>query len=141
MAKFRVGSNSIARWDASAGGTLVNLTAYLDTIDGVGQEFMSLDVTRFADATERVIPGIQTGQEFTVRGHFDDTSTGPDAIFGSLVGTIASFEWNPIGTAAGRRKINFEVLTTRYVIMGEAKGRVEFEASCRQDGSATWGTN
>lgn len=141
MAKYQVGTNSVIRFDASAAGTLVNLTAYVDSVDGVGREFMSLDVTAFADGAERIIPGIEIGQEFTVAGHFDDTSTGPDVVFGSLVGTIASVEWNPIGTAAGRRKITFEAMCLRYLPRAAVKGRVEYEAAFKMDGAATWGTN
>lgn len=141
MAVYRVGGNSVARIDASAGGTLNALTQYVNTIE-VPIEYIQLDTTHFDDASETVIAGIQQATQVTLRGAFDDAATtGPDAIFSTAVGTALSFEYNPRGTAAGARKINFEALVTRYVISGEVKGLLMYEAVLTKDGSATVGTN
>lgn len=142
MSIFRVGGNSVVRIDASAGGTLTAITTYVKEIDGLGREFDALDSTALSDTAERVIPGIEKSQEFSIRGAFDDTATtGPDAIFSTAVGTLLSFEWNPAGTVAGRRKFNMEVLVTSYKVSAPLRGEVSFEVSLKQDGSATVGTN
>src|SRR3990167_936295 len=105
MAVYRVGGNSVVRLDASAGGALTAITAYVKTIDGFGRSYLALDDTHFDDAVERGIPGIEESQEIVLRGAFEDTATtGPDAILNTAVGTLLTFEWNPRGTASGARK-------------------------------------
>ena len=141
MAVFRVGGNTVVRIDASAGGTLVAITAYVKEIDGMGREYQSLDDTHFADAVERIIPGIETSQEFGLRGAFENTATtGPDAILSTAVGTLLTFEFNPVGTAAGARRFTSEVMVLSYKVNGEVKGQVSYEARLKQDGAVTVGT-
>ena len=140
MAKFKTAGNSVYKQDNNL-GTLIDLSAYIDSIDALGKESQSLDVTAFIDTAERVIAGIQASQEWSVSGHFDDTATtGPDAVLAPLVGTLGTWEWYPIGTAAGRRKFSGECLCLSYKPMAEVKGRVEFEARFKQDGTVTVGT-
>ena len=142
MAVYRVAGTAVVRIDASAGGTLNALTAYVREIDGLGREYDPLDDTNFDDAVERVIPGIEKAQEFSIRGAFDDAATtGPDAIFATAIGTILTFEWNPIGTAAGRRKFTMEVFVQSYKVLGEVRGQVMYETRFKQDGAVTVGTN
>ena len=140
MAKFKVAGNSEYKQDDN-GGNLRNLSLYIDSIDPLGKEVQALDITSFADAAEKVIAGIETSQEWTISGHFDDTATtGPDAVLALLVGTLGSFEWYPVGTAAGRRKFSGECLCLAYKPRSEVKGRVEFEAHFKMDGASTVGT-
>lgn len=141
MAKFKVAGRSEFKVD-NAGGTLINLTAYVDTISGLGKEFQQLDVTTFVDTAERIIAGIEAGQEFTISGPFDDTATtGPDAVLSGRPGTLGSWEWHPAGTATGSRKFSGEALCLRYTVKGEVKGRVDYEAVFKQDNASTVGTN
>ena len=140
MAKYRVAGNTEIKI-ADSGGTLRNMTSYVDTMGALGKEVASLDVTSFADAAEKIIAGIETSQEFTLAGHFDDTATtGPDAVFAPLVGTKASFEFYPIGTTAGRRKFSGTALELSYKITAAVKERVAYEATFKLDGTMTVGT-
>ena len=142
MAKYKVAGNIVVRIDASAGGALTAITAYVESIDAVGRAYEGLDTTQFGDAAERVFPGIELGQEFGMRGKFDDAATtGPDAIFNTAVGTLLTFEYNPIGTASGRRKFTTEVMVLTYQVGAEVKGMVEYEVRLKQDGTMTVGTN
>ena len=142
MAVYKIAGNTVVRVDASAGGTLNAITQYVKTIEGVGREYQSLDDTHFDDLAERVIPGIETSQEFALRGAFDDAATtGPDAIFSTAIGTLLTFEFDPRGTAAGARKFTMEVFVTSYKVSGEAKGQVEYETRMKQDGTVVVGTN
>lgn len=140
MAKYRVAGNAVVRIDSTAGGSLTAITAYVEEISGFGREYQSLDVTAFSDAAERVIPGIESSQEITLRGAFDDNGSA-DLLFTNIVGTIVTLEWNPRGTASGARKFTTEVLVTKYTVTGEVKGRVEYEVTCKQDGTVAIGTN
>src|SRR3990167_4322115 len=133
MSKFRVAGRSIVRIDNNL-GTVTNLTSYIDTISALGKEVQSLDVTAFSDTAERVIAGIETSQEVTISGAFDDTATsGPDALLSALVGTLGTVEFNPVGTASGARKISGEFLCLSYKPAAEVKGRVNYEAVFKLD--------
>ena len=142
MAVFRVAGNTVIRLDASAGGTLVSITSYVKEFSGFGREYQDLDDTHFDDVAERIIPGIETAQEFTMRGAFENTATtGPDAILSTAVGTLLTFEFNPVGTAAGARRFTSEVMVLSYKPMGEVKGQVMYEARLKGDGTVVVGTN
>lgn len=142
MAVYRVAGNTVIRLDASAGGALTAITQYVKEFSGFGRVYQNLDDTHFDDTAERLIPGIETSQEFTMRGAFDDTATtGPDAILSTAVGTLLTFEYNPRGTASGGRKFTSEVMVLSYKVMGEVKGQVMYEAQLKGDGTVTVGTN
>lgn len=135
MAKSKVGGVSIVLIDNSAGSP-INMTAYVDTLESVGKEYMPLDVTTFADAAERVIAGIEAGMPISVNGPFDDTATtGPDAVFGTLPGVITTFEYAPIGTASGKRRFLCEVLWLSYKVTGAVKDRVSYTLLGTKDGT------
>ena len=142
MAVYRVGGNTVIRVDASAGGTLNAITQYVKEIDMMGREYQALDDTHLDDTAERVIPGIELGQEFAMRGAFEDTATtGPDAIFSTAVGTIFTFELNPRGTASGARKFTSEIFVMSYKISAIIRGEVSYEVRAKQDGTVVVGTN
>ena len=140
MAKYKVAGNTVVKID-NAGGTLVDLTAYIDTISAIGKEVTQLDVTAFSDTAERVLAGIESGQEFTISGNFDDTAaTGPDVVLSARVGTTHSWEYYPIGTTSGRRKFSGEALCVRYTVSAGVKDAVKYECVFKQDGASTVGT-
>lgn len=140
MAKYKVAGNTVYKQD-DKNGTIRDLVSYVDTITSLGQEFMPLDVTAFADGAERVIAGIEKSVEWTISGFFEDTATtGPDAVLAPLVGTLGTFEYYPAGTTAGRRKLSGECLCIFYRPKAEVKGRVEYEAGFKLDGTMTIGT-
>ena len=140
MSRYKVAGNSMVRIDNNL-GTLTNLTSYVETISALGKEVDAIDVTAFADTAERVIAGIEKGQEFTIEGKFDDTATtGPDAVLAPLVGTLGTWEWLPKGTAAGSRKFSGEALCIRYTVEGAVKDAVKFSAVFKVDGTVIVGT-
>ena len=137
MAKFKVAGSTIIEIDNNA-GTIRNLSAFVDTISSLGKQVASLDVTAFSDTAERVIAGIEESQEFTISGHYDNTTTtGPDAVLAPLVGTLGSVTLSPVGSSGPNRKFSTEALCIRYTTSAEVKGRVEFEAAFKADGAMT----
>ena len=140
MAKIKVAGNTEI-WVDNALGTSVNMTAYVDIISALGREFTQLDTTSFVDTAERVIAGIETGQEFTISGVFDDAATtGPDVVLAARVGSLGSWIYAPGGTASGKRKFSGEALCVRYTCSAEVKGFVKYECVFKQDNAATVGT-
>ena len=112
------------------------MTSYIDTISALGREYMPLEVTTFADSAERFIAGIEVSQEVTIEGPFDDTATtGPDAVFSTLVGTINTIRFAPAGTVAGRRQITGEFLFTSYRPNAAVKERLSYTLTAKLDGT------
>lgn len=141
MSKFRVAGVSEVKV-TNAGGTLINLSAYIDSISALGDEVAQLDVTSFTDTGERVIAGIRTGQEFTIAGAFDNAATtGPDVTLAPLVGTLSAIEYHPSGTASGRRKFTGTALCVAYTVNAAVKERVSYECRFKMDGAVAVGTN
>ncbi len=143
MAQFKVNGNTKVLFDSSSAATL-DMSSYIDSVgDGLGKVFQDLDVTTFADDGERIIIGIETSQTLTVEGPFDDTaSTGPDVVFGTLVGgTARTVEFWPVGTASGARGIRGEMFCTSYMPAAASKETVRYTATFRLDGQATLTTH
>ncbi len=140
--KFIVAGNTVVRIDASAGGTLVAISSFVDAISSApGKSISPIDVTTFVDTAERFMAGIELSQEFQLEGPFDDQSpSGIDAIMATAVGTILSFEFSPMGTGATARKVTMETLVTSYVVSAPVKERISYTVSLKQDGAATIGT-
>jgi hypothetical protein len=141
MAKYLVAGNSYIEVDDS-GGTPRNMSAYIDEIGPLGQEASFLDVTGLKDTTQRVIPGVELGQELVVHGAFDDTATtGPDVVLSGIVGRTVTVSYGPAGNSSGQRKITGEFLCLSYRVISKVGDQVRFEARFKQDGTiilTTW---
>ena len=70
----------------NSGGTPVDLSAYIDTIDGFNMEALTQESTPFGvDAEEHLAVGISRTNPVTVEGFYDDTAaSGPDAVLNSI---------------------------------------------------------
>ena len=142
MARYLVSGTSIVRVDNST-GTILSLGTAIDSVSDVGKEVDALDVTSFADTAERFIAGIEKSREVTLEGPYEDSgSAAPDNHYSTLIGTIQTVEFNPAGTAAGRRKITGEFLCTRYEVIMVGKQPVRWRAVHKLDNTLNaTGTN
>jgi hypothetical protein len=137
MAKYPVAGNSYIEVD-DLGGTPRNLSAYIDEIGPLGQEVSLLDVTGLNDTAQRVIPGVEPGQELVLRGAFDDTSTtGADAVLSGIVGKTVTVSYGPAGSSSGQRKMTGEFLCLSYRVISKLGDQVRFEARFKQDNAIT----
>ena len=141
MAKYQASGNSYIEIDDSQ-GVPRDLSPFLEEVESPGREVSFLDVTGLADTAQRVIPGVEVGQELVLRGLFDDTAaTGPDAALSGIVGEIGTVSYGPAGRKAGQRKITGEFLCLSYRITSRVNHQVRFEARFRQDNAisiTTW---
>lgn len=141
MAKYPVDGNSYIEVDDS-GGTPRVLTPYVDEIEPLGEEVSFLEVTGLNDTAQRIISGVQVGQEFLVRGVFDDTATsGPDVVLSGIVGQIGTISYGPAGNVTGQRKMTGEFLCLEYRVISKVGNQVRFEAKFKQDDAillTTW---
>lgn len=137
MAFNYVNGTMVILVDNSTGTPLALLN--IDTLTPAGKMVDELDVTTFADNVERVIAGIELSQEITLGGPYNGTvgSLIPDNHYSTLIGTIASLEIAPAGTASGKRKILAEYLCKSFQVITVNKQPVRWEAVHKRDGSAT----
>ena len=141
MAKYPVAGNSYVEVDDAA-GTPRNLSAYVDEIAPLGVAVSFLDVTGLNDTAQRVISGVEVGQEFLLKGVFDDTVTsGPDVVLAGIVGKIGTISYGPAGNGSGQRKLSGEFLCVGYRAISKVGGQVRFVARFKQDDAisiTTW---
>lgn len=142
MARYLVSGTSIVRVDNST-GTILSLGTAIDSVSDVGKQVDALEVTAFSDTAERFIAGIEKSQEVTLEGPYEDSgSAAPDNHYSTLVGTIQTVEFNPAGTASGRRKITGEFLCVSYQVIMAGKAPVRWRAVHKLDGTLNaTGTN
>jgi hypothetical protein len=137
MAKYLAAGNSYIEV-GDVGGIPRNLSAYIDEMGPLGQEVSFLDVTGLNDTAQRVISGVETGQELVLRGVFDDTATaGPDAVLPGIVGKTVAVSYGPAGNSSGQRKVTGEFLCLSYRVISKVGDEVRFEARFKQDDAIT----
>src|SRR4051812_38357231 len=94
----------------------VDLSAYVDSVDGLPPDMATDDVTTFG-VTGRKHAATLTDGTFSFGGPYDDTATtGPDAVLAPLqaAGTSVPFIYSPAGTGTGARKVLGNCIITQY---------------------------
>ena len=120
--------------DASVGGSLTSLKAYVTEVSGFEVEAILEDGHTAGDTwVERVFTGLKDAKEFTLKGFYDDTaSTGPNAMLVGI-GDVRSFRF----TWGGSKTSAFEALIGKYSRL-PAKGELtKFEATIVPTGAVT----
>lgn len=135
---FVHGKSSIFKIDNAGGGTLTDISAYVDSVEGLPGERELADVTALGDGGHKNIPGLVNGS-FTVGGSWDATL---DAIMGVLdVATAtASFEYGPAGGTTGLVKYSGECWVSSYTVSSPVADKVSWTANITVDGTVTRGT-
>lgn len=137
---FVHGKSAVVSIDDS-GGTLRNLSAYVDNVGGLPGARELSEVTAFGDSGTKSIPGLQD-VSFSISGHFDSTATtGPNAVLNSLrtATATASFEYGPEGSVTGKVKFSGECWLTSYEVEASVDDKVSFSAEFQVDGTVTSG--
>ena len=125
---------------ADAGGTLRDLSPWVERAGPLGLEFAGRDVTGVNDTAARTVAGPPAAQEFTVSGRWDDApDIGPDAVLSGVVGRSVAVEYGPVGNAPGQRRVSGAFVCLSYRISSRAGEPVRFEATFRQDGPVELG--
>ncbi len=121
--------------DKTAGGSLQDISAYINDISGLPGPRNLNEVTALGDGGAKFIPGLENAP-FTISGIWDDTgSTGPDAIFGPLrIATqTLSFEYYPDAV----QKYSGECWITNFDIKSTVGSHVTYTCSLQVDGQVT----
>ena len=125
---------------ADAGGTLRDLSPWVERVGPLGQALVARDVTGVNDTAARTAAGSAAAQEFTLSGRWDDTpGIGPDAVLSGVVGRSVAMEYGPVGNAPGQRQVSGRFVCLSYRISSRAGEPVRFEAAFRQDGPVELG--
>ena len=124
-----------------AGGTLRDLSPWVENVGPLGTAFSGRDVTGVNDTAARTAAGPAVAQEFTLSGRWDNTpEIGPDSVLSSVVGRSVAVEYGPVGNAPGQRRVSGTFVCLSYRISSRAGDPVRFEATFRQDGPVELGT-
>jgi hypothetical protein len=132
MAKY--GSPDVKIEVDNAGGTLVDLSAYIDDdisheVEAVMEELLAFGATWPA----QIATGVKRAPEITLGGMFDDTATsGPDVIL-NAVGATRSVKI----TWGGSNTTDFEAVITKYSISASKGAMTRFEATLIPTGAVS----
>lgn len=110
MSKY--GSDDVVIEVDNSGGTLVNLSQYIDTINEINISAMIQESHAFGDSwVEQLYTGVKMTAPITIEGFYDDTSsTGPDVVLNSL-GDTRTFKI----TYGSTKTTSVEAVITSYV--------------------------
>ena len=137
---FVHGKNAYFAVDDS-GGTLRNLSAYMDNVSGLPGTRDLSEVTAFGDGGVKNIPGLEN-ISFSVSGHFDPTTTtGPHAVLNSLrtASATATFQYAPQGNTTGNVLMSGECWLSSYEVESAVADKVSISAEFQVDGTVTVG--
>jgi hypothetical protein len=139
MAAGKHGSNEVTfTIDASDGGSLQDITAYLTKIGDTVVNREAVEATPFGVVDEQYIIGVVKKREpLTIEGFYDDTaSTGPDAILNIGKVTHAATRSTVLTFASGKT-ITGEVWIEKYTRGMNVGEYHTFSASLRYTGTIT----
>lgn len=132
MAKY--GSNSVTVEVDNSSGTLVDLTEYINSINGMDIEAITEDTTVFGDTwQENTYVGVKKANSIQIKGFYDDTATtGPDAVLNAL-GDTRTFQL----TYGNSKSSSVEAIITKYVRIPTVSKLTEFECDLTPTGAVT----
>lgn len=119
-----------------------DLSAYVDSVDGLPPDYETDDVTTFGVAGHKYATTLTNGT-FTFGGPYDDTaSTGPDAVLAAAyaAGAAVAFIYGPAGSASGARRFTGSCIITQYKPTAAVGGVVRYTATAQVTGAVTTDT-
>lgn len=135
---FVHGKDSGVKFDNTA-GTLTDISAYVDSVEGLPGEVELSDVSALGDEGHKNIPGLENAS-FSISGHWDSAE---DAIFGAPSAwktATRTFEYGPAGVGTGAVKYSGECWITNYAVSSSVADKVSWSASLTVDGQVARGT-
>ena len=116
--------------------TLTNISAYVDSVDGLPGEVELADTTAFGDEGHRNIPGLENASG-SVSGTYDpalDVLVGAPSTWKTGTRTI---EYGPAGNGSGAVKYTAEVWITNFTVSSGVADKVTWSLSYTVDGVVT----
>lgn len=132
MAKYSSADHTI-EFD-NAGGSLVDMSAYITDADPIETEIETEETTPFASAVEtHASAGVSKTNDITLKGFYDDAATtGPHVIFNAKGSTrTLKYTWG------GAKTTSVETIITAYKRLPKVKGLTGFEVKLLPTGAVT----
>lgn len=132
MAKYNSADHTI-EFD-NAGGSLVDMSAYITDADPMEKEIETEETTPFGVADEtHASDGVSRVKDITLKGFYDDTATtGPHEIF-NAIGSTRTLKY----TWGGAKTTSVETIITSYKRLPKVKGLTGFEVKLLPTGAVT----
>jgi hypothetical protein len=124
----------------NAGGALVDISQYVQTINGIEIEGILEETHTFGDSWEESLPvGIGKTGQIEIGGVYDDTgATGPDALFaGRIPETPASSTRTFKMTYVGAKTTSVETYLSKYTRNPDKNGLTKWKATLQPTGAVT----
>ena len=137
---FKFTDKSYFAVDASVGGTLVSITAYVTEVSGLPGGKNLVEVTALGDPGAKFIPGLENVR-VSLSGVYDNAATNnPETVFGiARQGTATlSIKYAPEGSGTGTA-YTAEVWVAEYQVLSRVGNAVEWSASLQVDGTVLRG--
>ena len=138
MAKY--GSNSLIVAVDNSSGTPVTMTNYITSIGNVTVEALLQETTAFGDSfVEQLSTGMRRAEPIVLGGLYDDTGTGPDAVFNDVASgpaDTASTRTITI-TWGGSKTTACEAIITNYTRTATRGELTAYEVTLTPTGTVT----
>lgn len=133
---FSSGKSGVFKLDNS-GGTLVDLSSYIDNVD-FPRDAALLETTTLGATSKTYIPGFKNAT-IAIKGHWDSGATAIDAHMSAILGQAAtvSFEYGPEGSTVGMVKYTGESIVTKFNVTTPVGGVVDWSADLQVSGAVT----
>lgn len=132
---FVHGKDSYFQLD-NTGGTPTDISAYVDSVEGLPGEVELSDVSALGDEGHKNIPGLENAS-ISLSGHWDSTE---DAVFGApsaWKSATRTFSFGPAGSTAALIKYTGEAWITNYTVSAAVADKVSWSATLQVDGQVT----
>lgn len=142
---FKFGNLAVFQLDSGA-GTLVDLSAYMNSIDGVPGGIDNADTTTFGDTAHVITPGLKEAAKVQIAGPYDPAlNTHMTTLWNNGGGLTAgnaslSFEYGPNGSTSGNPKYTGECFLTNYAVTSKPDAPNEWKAELTVTNGVTLGT-
>lgn len=133
---FASGKAGVFKLDNS-GGSLIDLSAYIDNVD-FPRDAQLLETTTLGATARTYILGFKNAT-IALKGKWDGGGAAIDAHLSAVLGQVAtiSFEYGPEGSTGGMVKYLGEAITTKYSMSTPVDGVVSWSADLQISGAVT----
>lgn len=122
---FRHGKNTVVKVGANDLSAFTNSTAFNRSADAV-------DVTTYGKTSKVFIGGLKDCK-ITIEGTYDDGATGPSTVLEPLLGTEATFTFQPEGAGSGKAQKLVTVIVTAFNTSSAVADQIKW--TCEMQGS------
>jgi len=133
---FVHGKSTVFKVDNS-GGTLTDISAYVDNVD-FPQTVETAETTTFGSGSKTYIVGLKDST-ISISGKWDGAASAVDVTLSGILGQSATvtFEYGPSGSTAGNVKYTGECMLTNYSVSAPVGDVVTFSGDFQVTGAVT----